>query len=68
MTTSAVNTKVKWPVHTRLPWATHAAAPRSLCKYMVEGEVSFRMCARGHHCERCAFAQMIEDAGENGTS
>jgi hypothetical protein len=34
--------------------------PRS-CKYMGTGEVSFRMCPRGGHCERCAFAQMIED-------
>jgi hypothetical protein len=32
-----------------------------MCKYADRGEVSYRVCPLGGQCERCAFAQMIED-------
>ena len=39
--------------------AKPARFPR--CRFEETGDVSYRLCPRGGHCERCAFAQMIED-------
>ncbi|GEM_PF-3136521 len=38
-----------------------AGTVRHRCKYMDTGEISYRICPLGGHCERCAFAQRIED-------
>ncbi len=42
---------------------TASATGMRMCKYVSQGEVSFRLCPMAGRCERCAFAQRIEDLG-----
>jgi tetratricopeptide (TPR) repeat protein len=35
---------------------------KRLCRYALEGIVSYRLCTRGFQCATCEFGQMMEDA------
>jgi lipopolysaccharide biosynthesis regulator YciM len=35
---------------------------KRLCRYALEGIVSFRLCTRGFQCATCEFGQMMEDS------
>jgi hypothetical protein len=35
---------------------------KRLCRYALEGIVSFRLCTHGFQCATCEFGQMMEDS------
>jgi hypothetical protein len=35
---------------------------KRLCRYALEGIISYRLCTRGFQCATCEFGQMMEDA------
>jgi len=37
------------------------------CRYMLTGEVSYKLCINGFRCANCSFQQMIEDSAEAET-
>lgn len=33
------------------------------CRHMLNGRVSYKLCAHGFNCAKCPYDQMIEDSG-----